>query len=277
MNGAIEGYYLLEQQCDKRGTGVKNIKKRLEKGEALLGCWLNLGSSISAEIVGLAGFDWVLVDFEHGAGSEKDVLHQLQALEHTPAAAIVRVESAERQRYHRVLDMGAEGVMCPRIRTVDDARKAVRSLQYQPEGERGVAAMVRANQYGKNFDKYFTWTRQNLVGIIQIETAEVLGCLEEVAEIEGVDVLFIGPRDLSTALGIRNELTHPKFLEALHRTVKAARSQGKAAGILLSSPDEYEKYYDLGFRFIAIGSDMGFVRHSAENVVYRVTNFLKSH
>ena len=134
---------------------MKNLRKRLKAGEALLGCWLNLGSSVSAEIVGLAGFDWVLIDFEHGSGSEREVFYQLQGLEHTPASPIVRVESFERQRFHRVLDMGAEGVMCPRIKTVEEAKKASRALQYQPTGDRGVAMMIRANQYGRNFQKYF--------------------------------------------------------------------------------------------------------------------------
>src|ERR1041385_2243857 len=94
---------------------MKQLKKRLQQGATLHGCWLNLGSSVTAEIVGMSGFDWVLIDLEHGAGVEKDVLHQLQALEHTPAAAVIRVESTQRQRIHRVLDMGAEGVMVPRI------------------------------------------------------------------------------------------------------------------------------------------------------------------
>lgn len=94
---------------------MKDLKKRLQQGDTLIGCWLNLGSSLTAEIVGLSGFDWVLIDLEHGAGVEKDVLHQLQALEHTPAAAVIRIESSQRQRIHRMLDLGAEGIMVPRI------------------------------------------------------------------------------------------------------------------------------------------------------------------
>ena len=132
---------------------MKNLKKRLQSGEAVNGCWLNLGSALTAEIVGTAGFDWVLIDLEHGAGVEKDVLSQLQALEHTNTAAIVRVESAERQRIHRVLDVGAEGVMCPHINNIADARKVVSGLRYPPEGSRGVAKMVRATGFGKNFNE----------------------------------------------------------------------------------------------------------------------------
>ena len=134
---------------------MKHLKNRIRQGETLLGCWLNLGSSLTTELVGRAGFDWVLIDLEHGPGSEKDILYQLQALEHTPAAAVVRVESCERQRSHRVLDLGAEGVMFPRIKTVEEARLAARAMRYQPAGLRGVARMVRATGFGSDFQEYF--------------------------------------------------------------------------------------------------------------------------
>ncbi|MDD4755740.1 MAG: aldolase/citrate lyase family protein, partial [Prolixibacteraceae bacterium] len=105
-----------------------NLKKKLRNNETVIGCWLNLGSSLTAEIIAHAGFDWVLIDLEHGAGTENDLLHQLQAVKNTPAAPLVRVESFERQRIHRVLDMGAEGVMCPRINNLDEAERAARGL-----------------------------------------------------------------------------------------------------------------------------------------------------
>jgi 2-keto-3-deoxy-L-rhamnonate aldolase RhmA len=242
---------------------MKNIKKRIYNGDTLIGCWLNLGSTLTSEIVGMAGFDWVLIDIEHGAGSEGQVLHQLQALEHTPAAAIVRVESYQRQRFHRVLDFGAEGVMCPRIYTLADAVQAVRAIRYQPEGARGAAKLIRAARFGADFEDYYANHKKNLVCIVQIETAEILDSLDSVAAADGVDVLFVGPTDLSIALGVYGKPNHPKFVEALKATADAATKEGKAAGILLKSPDEFERYYDFGFRFIACGSDGGFVQNGA--------------
>ena len=238
---------------------MKNLKTRLRQGEALFGCWLNVGSSITAEIVGAAGFDWVLIDFEHGAGSEQDILHQLQALEHTPAAAMVRVESSERQRAHRVLDFGAEGVMFPQIRNVEEARKVADAMRYQPEGIRGVAKMTRSSRFGVDFEEYRARQEEQLVGIVQIENEGILNSLDAVAAIEGVDVLFIGPVDLSLTLGTYGQKDHPRFREALRATADAARKAGKAAGVLMQSLDEFQSYYDLGFRFIACGSDSGFV------------------
>ena len=249
---------------------MKNLKHRLKQGETLNGCWLNLGTSITAEIVGSAGFDWVLIDLEHGAGVEKDVLQQLQALEHTSAAAIVRVESSQSQRIHRILDMGAEGIMCPRISNAAEAMDVAQGLYYPPHGKRGLAKMVRATRFGKDFNDYFKNAKDNILGIVQIETAEVLNHLEAVAGIDGVDVLFIGPSDLSMELGIFGQFDHPLFRDALKATVSAAKKADKATGILLFNPDDYRMYHDLGIRFIACGSDATFVAEGARNMASKL-------
>lgn len=242
---------------------MKNLKKKLRQGEAVNGCWLNLGNSLTAEIVGLAGFDWVLIDLEHGAGNEKDVLSQLQALEHTNTAAIVRVESAQKQRIHRVLDVGAEGVMCPHINNAEQANMVVKGLRYPPEGSRGVAKMIRASAFGKNFTEYSSNANENIVGVVQIETTESLNNLDGIAAVDGVDVLFIGPADLTMSLGIFGQFDHPVFKDAIAATVNAANKAGKATGILLFNPDDYSKYYDMGIRMIACGSDATFVAEGA--------------
>ena len=255
---------------------MKNLKQRIRNGEAVNGCWLNLGSSITAEIVGQAGFDWVLIDLEHGAGEEKDVLSQLQALEHSNTAAIVRVESAERQRIHRVLDAGAEGVMCPHIDSTADARKVVDGLRYPPGGSRGVAKMVRASGFGKNFAEYYNNANENIVGVVQIETPEALRHLDEIAAIDGVDVLFIGPADLTMSLGIFGQFDHHLFTDAVKATVAAAQKAGKAAGILIFNPDEYTRYYELGIRMIACGADATFVAEGSRNMAGKLQSLKTS-
>ncbi len=252
---------------------MKNLKQRLKQGETLNGCWLNLGSSLTAEIVGQAGFDWVLIDLEHGAGTEKDVLVQLQALEHTAAGAVVRVESAEGQRIHRVLDMGAEGIMCPKINNPAEAQKVVNGLHYPPHGNRGVAKMVRATGFAQNFDQYYQQAKETILGVLQIETVEVLNHLDTVAAIEGVDVLFIGPADLSMELGIFGQFDHPRFKEALRETVNAAQKAGKSTGILVFNPDDYQRYHDLGIRLIACGADATFVADGARNLAKKLDGF----
>ena len=250
---------------------MKNLKKRLRQGETLNGCWLNLGTPITAEIAGLAGFDWVLIDLEHGAGVEKDVLYQLQALQHTPAAPIVRVEGVQRQRIHRVLDMGAEGIMCPRINNAAEAKEVANGLQYPPDGKRGVAKMVRATGFGQNFTDYYKNAKENIVGIVQIETVEVLNHLDEIAAMDGIDVLFIGPADLTMELGIFGQFDHPLFKDALKATVNAASKAGKATGILFFNPDDYKTYHHLGIRMIACGSDATFIADGARNMANKLS------
>jgi 4-hydroxy-2-oxoheptanedioate aldolase len=250
---------------------MKNLKQRLLNGETLNGCWLNLGSAVTAEIVGLSGFDWVLIDLEHGAGSESTTLSQIQALEHTSAGVIVRAESTEPQRIHRVLDMGAEGVMCPKVRNAEEALKVVKGLHYPPFGNRGVAKMVRATQFAQNFNDYYQKSRDQILGVVQIETIEVLSHLDEVAAIEGVDVLFIGPADLSMELGIFGQFDHPTFVEALNKIVAAAKKANKAVGILFFNPDDYQRYHDLGIRFLACGADATFVAEGARTMAGKMS------
>ena len=252
---------------------MKNLKKRLNQGETLNGCWLNLGSPLTAEIVGQAGFDWVLIDLEHGAGVEKDVLAQLQALENSPSAVLVRVESAESPRISRILDMGAEGIMCPKVDNALEAKKVINGLHYPPFGNRGVAKMVRATQFGLNFNTYYDESRDNILGIVQIETLEALDNLDAIAAVEGVDILFIGPADLSMAMGIFGQFDHPTFTDALDKIVQAAQKANKAIGILIFNPNDYDKYHNMGIRFIACGSDATFVAEGARNMAKKLTSF----
>lgn len=255
---------------------MKEIKKRLQNGETLIGCWSNLGSPITSEILGVSGFDWILIDLEHGAGSESTVIHQLQAVEHTSAAAVIRVESSQRERMSRVLDMGAVGVMCPRVNSAEQARQVAQSLQYPPQGNRGVARMVRATGFGKRFDDYYEQADKTLLGIVQIETRQALQNLDEIAAVDGIDVLFIGPADLSMELGMYGQFERPEFQDAVKKIVDVAEKEGKATGILLSDPADFSIYRRLGIRFIACGSDATFVARGAADTVEKLKQERKS-
>lgn len=245
---------------------MSRLKQRLTQGEALIGTFLSLGNSLTTEIIAQSGFDWLLIDLEHGVGSEEDVLHQLQAIEHTHVPAVIRVEGFQRQRIHKVLDMGAHGIMCPRIDNAEEAALVVKALKYPPHGIRGVAKMVRATRFGTNFDEYNKHTADEILGIIQVETKGSLDCLDDIAKIPGVDVLFIGPADLSMALGIFGQLDHPDFTKAVDAIIAAALKAKKQAGILLFDPADFEKYYRLGIRFFACGTDTLFLSKGAKEV-----------
>jgi 4-hydroxy-2-oxoheptanedioate aldolase len=246
---------------------MKNLKERVRKSETLFGCFLGLGSPLTTEIMGMAGYDWALIDLEHGAGDERETLGQLQALEHTSAAAIIRVESNVRQRVHRVLDLGAHGIMFPRIDNADQARDAVAAMRYPPFGVRGVAMANRACEFGSTFRSYLQTANDTLLCIVQIETEASVKNVEEIAAVDGVDVLFIGPSDLTQALGILGEFRHPTFVDAVERTSRAAAKFGKTAGILLPKPEDFAFFHEFGFRFLGSGSDGVLLNNAARSLV----------
>ena len=238
---------------------MNTFKNRILNREILGGTWCNLGSTVTAEIAGFSGFDWVLVDLEHGSGTLANLIPQLQAIGCTPAEAMVRIAANEPPRFKRVLDMGARGVMVPYVSNADEAREAVASMRYPPAGFRGVAKGHRATRYGADFESYFQNAEDSLVLATQIETTEALENADLIAAVDGVDVLFVGPLDLSTNLGIQGQYDHPKFDEAMKRVSEAAKNAGKAAGILWGDPEDVRNAAKIGFTFLAIGSDSGHV------------------
>lgn len=242
------------------------FRRRVTRGETILGCFLSLGSAQTAELMAAAGYDWAVIDLEHGAGDERDALGQMQALTTRQCLTIVRVESAARQRVHRILDFGAHGIMFPRIETPEEARAAVAAMRYPPAGVRGVAFANRACAYGSNARSYLEGS-QALLTIVQIESPMAVANSEAIAEVDGVDVLFIGPSDLSHSMGILGNFEHPDFVAAAERTIQAALSHGKYSGILLPNPREIRRYFNMGFRFIAAGSDAVLLNNAATSLV----------
>lgn len=236
-----------------------DFRARVLAGDFLSGFWLNLGSPLTAEMAGLAGFDWVLLDHEHGPGSDVTIMQQLQAVAATPTVCLVRIAANEAPRFKRVLDAGAHGVMVPYVSNADEARAAVSAMRYPPLGTRGVAKLTRASAFGARFDEYFAHAHDWLVTLTQIETADAVANAAEIAAVDGVDVLFVGPMDLTTSLGIPGEYSHPRFIDALTTVAKAARDAGKAAGILLLDPANLGICRELGYTVVALGSDGGAV------------------
>ena len=227
--------------------------------EFVAGTWCNLGSSLTAEIAGRSGFDWVLLDGEHGSGDFGDLVHQLQAVAATHAKAVVRVAWNDPVRIKRVLDLGAAGIMVPYVNTADEARRAAAAMRYPPAGIRGAARNTRATGFGQGFDDYFRRANDDLLTVVQVETEEAVSNAADIAKVDGVDVLFVGPLDLSVSLGAPLQLDAPRFREAVARVVGAARAAGKAAGILLGAAGQVDQAVRDGFTFVALGSDGGMV------------------
>ena len=246
---------------------MKNRWDTLTQGDTLMGSFISTGYPVNAELMGIAGFDFVIIDLEHGMGSERDILSQLHALQATQSIPVVRVESHEKQRVHRLLDLGVQGIMFPRVNTAEEAAACVAAMRYPPDGVRGVATIVRAAGSGTHFNDYRGESKTNLLTIIQIESAEAVENVDAIAAVEGVDVLFVGPMDLSTSLGIFRQYDHPLFLDALDKTLAAARRCNRAPGILLPSVDTTRHYRDMGFRFLTAGTDVALLKAAATQLV----------
>jgi 2-keto-3-deoxy-L-rhamnonate aldolase RhmA len=247
--------------------GFTNLRARLQAGETLFGTFLGLGSPTAAEICGRAGFDWVIIDLEHGAGSESDLLANLHAVGSTPATALVRPRSGDRLRVGRVLDLGAHGVMIPRVDLPAQAAEAVSFMRYPPDGGRGLALSTRGAGLGELGHADVRAINQRIVGIIQVESPSAVEHAAEIAAIDGVDVLFIGPTDLTHSMGIPGRFDDARYLAALERVVAAAEGAGKATGILLYNMAVLPRHLDLGFRFVGLGSDGAFVADGARAVL----------
>ena len=242
-----------------------DLRRRVLAGEPTVGLFLNLGSVVSAEIVARAGYDWALVDLEHGMATEAEVLAQLVAIQATPTAALVRVVSAERMRVGRILDLGADGLMIPRLETPAEMRETVRWMRYPPAGIRGVATGTRGAGYSTVGHPQIRDLNDRVLGVFQVESRAAVAAIDELAAIDGVDVLFVGPGRPVARHGDPGRVRRPGFVAALDGVAATAKAHGKAAGILVREAAEVGPYLARGFGFIGIGSDSGMVMTRARS------------
>ena len=232
-------------------------RSRLSR-EVLAGTFLNLGSSAAVEIAAGTGFDWLLLDLEHGSGHLSDLRAQLLAMRGCSAAPIVRIPSVDQDIVKFVMDSGAAGIMFPYVSSAAHAAQAVDFMKYPPAGNRGVAGIIRATDFGRSWSAYFQEANQNSLVVVQIEHPDAVACSAEIAAVPGVDVLFVGPLDLSVNLGTPGVFTTPEMRRALETVVQSCRAHGKVAGIL-SRPELVDEHRTMGFHFLALGSDSGAV------------------
>ena len=239
------------------GAGPLNggaLAAAVRSGVPTLGTFIGAASPVAAEVCAAAGVDWVLLDLEHGAGGEDQIRDVVPAAGSYGVPTVVRVESAARIRMGRVLDSGAAGIMLPRLNTVAEVAEAVRHLRYPPAGDRGVATYNRACRFGLDpgaLDR----ANDEVLGVVQIESAAAVGAAGQIAGLDGVDVLFVGPRDLSHDLGVPGDLTAPAFTEATGHVLAACRRHGKACGLLVTDGAAAARRLEQGWSFVAIGSD----------------------
>ncbi len=246
---------------------MTTLRERVLGGETTFGTWLSTGSPYVAEACGRAGFDWLVIDTEHGMTTETTVLPQLYAIGTTAATPMVRIERSDRLRISRVLDMGAGGLVVPRVESADDVRQALDWMRFPPQGQRGIALGGRGQGFGAVGHADIGTLNDVVVGAFQIENPAAVADADAIAALPGADVLFVGPADLSHSLGVPGQFDDPVYLDAIGAVLAACERHGKAAGILLYDRAVLPRHLELGFRFIGLGSDLGFVSAGARGMV----------
>ncbi|MDQ0467751.1 HpcH/HpaI aldolase family protein [Labrys wisconsinensis] len=238
------------------------LKRRLAQGEALFGAWIGTGSAVNAEILAHQGFDFLILDLEHGPGDVKDAADMLRAV--GPATpCIVRVPWNDPVFLKRILDAGADSLMIPSVETAEEARAAVQACRYPPQGRRGYAApLVRASTYGKAKD-YMRGANDELLLIVQIESAEAVGRAAEIAAVDGVDVPFLGVNDMAGSIGRLEELDHPDVRALVARAEAAMRASGKPMGTVPSAGATWQSLFEAGYQLVPVASDVGLMRDAA--------------
>lgn len=239
------------------------FRRDLVAGKKLIGCWSSLASPITAEVLGLAGFDWILFDGEHSPNDVLSFIPQLMALKDSPSAPVVRPQWNDTVQIKRLLDAGFYNFLIPFVQSADEARAAVAATRYPPQGVRGISVSQRSNRYGTVKD-YQQIINDNIAVMVQIESRKGLEAIDEICAVEGVDGIFIGPSDLSAGLGYLGQPLHPEVQAAMQTIIASARAAGKPIGILAPVEADARRYLEMGISFVAVGSDLGVFRAATQ-------------
>lgn len=236
---------------------MRSFKDKLKHEENVFGPFWKTCSSALVEVLGNAGFDFFIIDMEHGPHSVETVETLIRAANISGVAPIVRVPENTESAILRPLDGGAAGILVPHVSTKTEAKKAVLASKFFPIGERGMDIYARSARYGRiPKEEYLAEANEKTVVVLQIEGLEGVKSLGDILEVEGIDVVFIGPYDLSQSMGIPGEVGHPKLISEMERMVKLIRTAGIAAGTYVDDPETAKRWTDLGIQFISILVDV---------------------
>ena len=240
-----------------------SFKQKLLAGERLIGCWSSLANAITTEVLGVAGFDWILLDGEHSPNDVNTFIPQLMALKDSSSAPIVRPTSNNAVELKRLLDAGFYNFLIPFVESGAEALQAVRATRYPPQGVRGVSVSQRSNRYGTVPD-YFKSINDHICVMVQIESRVGVSAAKAIAAIDGVDCVFVGPSDLAADMGHLGNANHPDVQAAIAAVFADAKAFGKPTGILAPVEADARRYLAMGATFIGVGSDLGVFRSATQ-------------
>ena len=240
-----------------------SFRADLRAGKRLIGCWCSLANPITTEVLGVAGFDWILLDGEHSPNDVITFIPQLMALKDSVSAPVVRPSWNNPVELKRLLDGGFYNFLIPFIESADEAARAVAATRYPPQGFRGVSVAQRSNRYG-TVPGYFENVNEQICVMVQIESGKGVAAVPEIAAVDGVDGLFVGPSDLAAGLGHLGNANHPDVQDAMATIFAAAKAAGKPVGILAGVEADARRYLAQGATFVAVGSDLGVFRSATQ-------------
>ncbi len=234
---------------------LNRFKSALTAGTTQFGLWLGLAETFTAEICAGAGFDWLLIDAEHGPNDLRSILAQLQAIAPYPAQAVVRPPQGDHVLIKQLLETGVQTLLIPMVESAAQARGLVEAMRYPPAGIRGVgSALARASRWGR-IDNYAELSDGQMCLLIQVETRQGYECLDELLAIDGVDGVFFGSADLAASYGYLGQSTHPEIVALIDDGLRRTRAAGKAGGVLCGDPLLNQRYMAAGANFVAVGVD----------------------
>jgi 4-hydroxy-2-oxoheptanedioate aldolase len=250
-------------------TPPNRFKQALAQGQVQIGLWLALADGYSAELCATCGFDWLLLDGEHAPNELRTLLAALQSVAAYPSHPVVRVPKGDDALIKQVLDRGATTRMVPMVETPEHARQLVRAMRYPPQGVRGVGSGIARSGRWSQYSNYLHEANDRVSLIVQLETREALARAEQIAAVEGVDGVFIGPADLSASFGLLGQPAHPSVKAAIEEGIGAILRAGKAPGILCADESLARQYIECGARFVAVGVDTSLLVKAATGLAGR--------
>lgn len=250
-------------------TPRNTFKDALQAGRQLAGLWLGLADPYATELCAGLGYDWMLIDGEHGPNDLRSMLGALQAAAPYETEAVVRIPHGDPALIKQVLEIGARTLLIPMVESAQAARGLVQAMRYPPQGIRGVGSGLARSSRWSRYPNYLHEANERVCLLVQVETAEALGELDAIAQVEGVDGVFIGPADLSASMGLLGQPAHPTVKAAIEQAIRTIRSHGKAAGILCTDEALARHYAQVGAQFVAIGVDTTLLSQAARALLQR--------
>ncbi len=245
------------------------LKRKLKAGKRTVGAWLQIASPLTAEIMSRAGFDWLMIDMEHGPGDILTLISQIQGMKGSDAVPLVRAPWNDLVMLKRILDAGAAGVLVPYVNTGAEAEAAVRACRYPPTGIRGIAASPRAAGYGQHSLDYLTHANDEIFVMTAVETPEAVVHLDEILLVKGLDAVFIGPMDLATSMGHFAEPNHAQVKTVIAQVESKALDAKKVLGTVANSWEQAVELYDRGYQMVMVMADGTALAKAAADAVTR--------